>query len=713
MSEKMRTSIRNKLVTMSITVALIAIILLSVVSWRGFLQMKSSSEMLSFDLINVAAEDSEDIIRDQVMSELSNLAKATASIVDAHIEPLMYQVEILAGRMEDLYANPDSYGRIPIYPADEINEGTYVAQLIYAEYTDPDLVADEVGLLGNITSIMNQSASILPTSNSVYIGTETGITIMCDANSAGKVDMEFFDPTVRTWYSNAVETGVATWTEVFEDSYGRGLVVTVGHPVYGPDGDIKGVIAIGCQLSDISTVVGDVSIGDTGTAIVIDEHGDVVLGKSYTLTETGVINNLINLLDVEDAVLIDAVHKMIAGETGIVNTVIDGKNSYLAYHPMKSLPWSVITLIDVDEIMQPVIDGKIQTTGLVDVAQEEADKIATSTFIAMVAGMAASAVLALLVGILYSNKIANPIRRLEEGVREIAKGGLDFNLDIKTGDEIENLAEAFNIMTNDLKHYIDDLTNVTAEKERIGAELEVATHIQSSMLPSNFPAFPQHKEFDIYASMIPAKEVGGDFYDFFLVDDDHLGIVMADVSGKGVPAALFMVITKTLIQNYAQKGDSPADIMMHTNNQLCQNNDANMFVTAWVAIVNIKTGVVNYTNAGHNPPLLKRNSGEFEYLPTDPGFVLAGMEGMNYEEFTINLSQGDILYLYTDGITEATNSKDDLYSEERLLEKINEYDTNSLQGLIDNIKLDIDKFVGSSPQFDDITMLALKYENAN
>lgn len=710
MSEKMRTSIKNKLVTMSVIVSLIAIILLSFVSWHGFDEMKESSDLLSYDLVNLAATDSESLIRAQVLSELSNLAKATANTVDARIQPIMHQVEILAGRMEDLYTNPNSYGRIPIYPADASNQGTFVAQITYADYTDMNFVEEEIGLIGNITSIMNQVSSILPGVNSVHYGTESGLTIMCDDRSDLKAGMGYFDPTIRSWYTNATESGTAAWSEVFKDAYGRGLSITCGHPVYYSNGDIKGVVAIGCQLSDFSSTISDVTVGETGVTIVVDENGAVILGQNYLFDETNFIEDQVNLFDSDDDVLIEAVKKMIAGESGIVNTNIDGKETYLAYSPMQSLPWSVVTLIDVDEVMQPVLEGKAQTTALAILAQEEADRIAYSTLIAMIAGMGASATLALLVGILYSNSIASPIKRLENGVREISKGKLDCKLDIKTGDEIENLAEAFNLMTSDLKHYIDDLTNITAEKERIGAELEVATHIQSSMLPSKFPAFPMRKDFDIYASMIPAKEVGGDFYDFFLIDSNHLGIVMADVSGKGVPAALFMVITKTLIQNYAQKGESPADIMTHTNNQLCQNNDANMFVTAWVGIVNIKTGVVTYTNAGHNPPLIKRSDGEFEYLHTDAGFVLAGLDYMTYEESTINLSQGDILYLYTDGITEATNGENELYSEERLLSKINEYDTKSLQCLLGDIKRDIDNFVGSTPQFDDITMLAFKYE---
>ena len=240
------------------------------------------------------------------------------------------------------------------------------------------------------------------------------------------------------------------------------------------------------------------------------------------------------------------------------------------------------------------------------------------------------------------------------------------------------------------------------------AELNVASKIQKDMLPSIFPAFPDRSEFDIYATMIPAKEVGGDFYDFFFIDEDQLAVVMADVSGKGVPAALFMVIAKTLIKNYAQMGHDPEDVFTHVNGQLCENNDAGMFVTAWMGVLQISTGRFTYVNAGHNSPLLRRKGADFEYLKSKPGFVLAGMEGMVFKQVETSLQEGDELYLYTDGVTEATDSSGHLYGDDRLLEVINSHREERLDRLLPLIKMDIDSFVKQAPQFDDITMLALK-----
>lgn len=283
-------------------------------------------------------------------------------------------------------------------------------------------------------------------------------------------------------------------------------------------------------------------------------------------------------------------------------------------------------------------------------------------------------------------------------------------LNIHTGDEIQALSEAIKTMELEINEYIQDLTTVTAEKERIGAELNVATQIQADMLPRIFPAFPERTEFDIYATMNPAKEVGGDFYDFFLVDDDHLAVVIADVSGKGVPAALFMVIAKTLIKNHAQNKENPGAVFTQTNEQLCEGNDAGLFVTAWMGILEISTGKFTYVNAGHNPPLLKRAGGQFEWLKSRPGFVLAGMEGVRYRENTLHLEPGDRLYLYTDGVTEATNGAQELFGEERLQQALNDNPDLPVEELLPKIKRSIDTFVGDADQFDDITMLGLSYK---
>ena len=274
-------------------------------------------------------------------------------------------------------------------------------------------------------------------------------------------------------------------------------------------------------------------------------------------------------------------------------------------------------------------------------------------------------------------------------------------------DELGSLSEQFAKMVVDLDDYMINLQHITAEKERIGAELHVATQIQADMLPRIFPPFPDRKEFDLYATMTPAKEVGGDFYDFFLVDDDHLALVIADVSGKGVPAALFMVIAKTLIKNRVMMGETPSEALRNVNEQLCEGNEAELFVTVWLAIIDLRTGHVLEANAGHEHPAIKKKDGVYELHKTRHSPAVAALEGMRFRQTEFDLDPGDTIFVYTDGVTEATDSSDKLFGEARMLEALNHNTDKEPTELLPAVRQAIDTFVGEAPQFDDITMLGL------
>ena len=313
-------------------------------------------------------------------------------------------------------------------------------------------------------------------------------------------------------------------------------------------------------------------------------------------------------------------------------------------------------------------------------------------------------------------RISRPIELLTEATHKFGNGeeGYDENnivdLDIHTRDEIEELYHATQSMQKSIINYMDNLTRVTAEKERIGAELNVATQIQASMLPCIFPAFPDRDEMDIYATMTPAKEVGGDFYDFFMVDDRHMAIVMADVSGKGVPAALFMVIGKTLIKDHTQPGRDLGEVFTEVNNILCESNENGMFITAFEGVLDLVTGEFRYVNAGHEMPFICKAGGSFAAYKIRPGFVLAGFEDMNYKAGSMTLDVGDLIFQYTDGVTEATNVENQLYGMERLEQVLNRVKDRTPSEILPEVKKDIDAFVGEAPQFDDITMLCVEYK---
>ncbi len=272
------------------------------------------------------------------------------------------------------------------------------------------------------------------------------------------------------------------------------------------------------------------------------------------------------------------------------------------------------------------------------------------------------------------------------------------------------LARSYISLVQDLEKYVASLQSVMAEKERINAELSLASDIQAHMLPSIFPPFPDHNEFGLYAIMHPAKEVGGDFYDFFMIGEDRLAVIVADVSGKGVPAALFMVIAKALIKNYAQTKMEPAEVFTTVNRLLCDGNDADLFVTAWMGVLELSTGTLTYVNAGHNPPLIKRNGGGFDYLRERSGFVLGGMDCTRYHQNTLTIAPGDRLFLYTDGVTETTDTRQQLYGEDRLQAFLNASASCNAAEMLHRLQHELQEFAGSAPQFDDITMLLLDFK---
>ena len=303
--------------------------------------------------------------------------------------------------------------------------------------------------------------------------------------------------------------------------------------------------------------------------------------------------------------------------------------------------------------------------------------------------------------ILIKRVIINNLQKINDTLGRITKGDLNVTVDVRSSQEFSSLSDDINSTVSTLKRYIAEAA------ARIDKELEYAKQIQLSALPTNFP---EGEDYEIYAQMIAAKEVGGDFYDFYKLNDTTVAFLAADVSGKGIPAAMFMMTAKTIIKDLAESGMAVNDIFTKANEKLCENNESGMFVTAWMGILDLTTGKMQFANAGHNPPVIKRAGGEFEYLRTRAGFVLAGMEGVRYRAAEMTLGPGDRLFLYTDGVPEATNTDNKLYGEDRLLAFMNKNVATDAVALLPALKADIDEFVGEAPQFDDITMLMFDYK---
>ena len=367
--------------------------------------------------------------------------------------------------------------------------------------------------------------------------------------------------------------------------------------------------------------------------------------------------------------------------------------------------------------MIPLKDDFGKTTAILCVQRQMENLVSVrNTYINKVlAVLITVAVLVVIVQSFYLHTVLlKPVKKVMKEADRFAKKNslpeLRLADSVKNKDEIGVLAASIDNMEEKIIKYVDDLTKITAEKERISTELSLAAKIQSSMLPNKFPAFPERSEFDIFASMTPAKEVGGDFYDFFFAVNDHLCLVAADVSGKGVPAALFMMATKIIISNYAKMGKTPSDILTAANSAICANNHEDMFVTVWLGILEISTGKLTAANAGHEFPVLMQPNEKFTLFKDKHGLVLGGMDGLKYKQYDIQLAPGSKLFLYTDGVPEATNIDNQLFGTDRMITALNQDTSASPEQLLKNVKNAVDSFVKDAEQFDDLTMLCLEYK---
>ena len=363
----------------------------------------------------------------------------------------------------------------------------------------------------------------------------------------------------------------------------------------------------------------------------------------------------------------------------------------------------------------PVKDDAGNVSGLVAVMLEmrHLNRYRVSYLTAVAAETAGLALLTAVIAFFYTRRrYIRPVKKIIKETRRFAaentkKDGVG---DVGSINEFVELACSVDSMEVDISDYIDNITRITAEKERADAELGVAKTIQTSAVPNSFPAFPERTDFDIFASMTSAKEVGGDFYNFFLIDDDHLAIMIGDVSGKGVPAALFMMQTNILITDRARSGGTPAEILTDVNNIVCQQNKASMFVTVWLGIIELSTGRLTAASAGHDDPAVYRKGGVFEFIGGEHGLFIGAFEDIEYENFEIRLGEGDKVFIYTDGVHEAVNADGEMFTVERMLSSLNEVETQSPERILEHVKSSVEGFVGDVSQFDDLTMLCFEFK---
>ena len=651
-----------------------------------------------------------------VEQSLARSNRTDAEIADAMFDGAAQRVMFVADCATKLLAHPENYASAAYVGPSPMDDGAWTAKVIYADGVDPDdpAVAAKLGLMANLSETM---ISLCPAvgASTIYIGMPEGVHLSAsDTSSSWFVDGQprSYDPRQRGWYQKAAEAGALVFTDGEYDANTGEYCVECAMPIYGPDGSLQAVVGTDLYLTEMERVMEGLSV-EGESFLLVNQNGHAVLAPQAVAFPMAEADREADLRESDCRALAQAVADALAGgETTVTLGELADGNYYLTASPIESTGWVLVSAFSKAVASQPI--------ALLQDSSEQIQAEATETYRDGTVRSRTTAIVLLLVVMLLTltgalvlgGCIVKPLNTITRRISELSEGNLEFKMEdaYRTGDEVEELAQSFAAISHKTVEYMDRVVKVTAEKERIGAELSLATDIQAAMLPHIFPAFPDRPEFDIYASMDPAKEVGGDFYDYFLIDDDHLCMVIADVSGKGVPAALFMMASKIILQSVAMLGHSPAEILTKTNEAICKDNEAQMFVTVWLGILELSTGKLTAANAGHEFPVLKQPGGAFALYKDRHGFVIGGMEGVRYKEYEIQLEPGSKLFVYTDGVPEATSAEKELYGTERMIDALNADPNATPQQVLKNVRASVDSFVKEAEQFDDLTMLCLEYK---
>jgi sigma-B regulation protein RsbU (phosphoserine phosphatase) len=677
---------------------------------------------------STAADNGKESLVDQTLSYSTILVQESSNYLNLELKTMAETVAVLKDYVELIYSNRETLRPVRIPNMRQVPPGELKMHWFFepgiitgTSYPEADLarsgLLDETYLLGNMERMIEPIMKNMSNISSIYILTKSGQNIHYDTNASIKAGLpghiRFQE---RPWYKNARDKNGLYISEIYLnfDMADMGWIISTSMPFYDTKGEFLGVVGIDVEIDDADEGVQETEMGDTDYTLLINNSAGEGQNESKIIFPPGLFNeknknNIAAFLGgntegiLADMKAIPRGHGYSSFKSGE-----EERGVYVIWAPLEITNWQIAYVVPEKDILASATALYDEITRMTADTVKQVDSFTYKVI--LISGLLMLVIIFLTVWAarFIAGRIARPIAALTGSVQKIGDGNLDYHSEIRTGDEIEELSLSFEHMTVELKGYIENLHRVTAEKERIGAELNIATKIQASMLPRIFPPFPNRKEFDIYASMLPAKEVGGDFFDFFLIDKDTLAVVIADVSGKGVPAALFMVIAKTLIKNNAQHGLRPREVFEIVNNLLCKDNEEDMFVTAFMGFLDIPSGRFTCVNAGHNPPLIKRGD-KFGWYRTKRGLVLGAMEDMFYKEEETVFRPGDILYLYTDGVTEAVNPQNELFGDDRLMEAAQSSWGTDMQEFTYFVKQKIDVFADGAEQADDITMLVLKY----
>jgi len=698
-----RISVRTKILIVFLSLSMVALGIVGFAAFSTMSDMGSYALASSGQLGDRAVSDSTTALEANAEASLVRLATDQADISNVVFSQVDGEMDTLAGYAATVQPRPVVPRQI-YSPSDHPEDPNASSVYVLAPGVSRPGVQDELYGLASLDDVMGPMLASDPRITQMYIGTQSGILYV--RPWVGTIPSSY-DPRTRDWYIRAVRTGDLSWSDPYIDASGKGLMVTCSRPVPAATGNSTWVVAADVTLATVNSEIISTQVGDQGYAMLIDDRGNVIARPGISAGENGWDESfeMENLLSGNNSALAAVAQKMVAGQTGIARVPFSDGEKYVAYAPVKSVNWSVALVVPVDEVIAPAENTRgqiVNATSETGIHLNETMNAAKGLFIAlfillfvMVAGLS----------ILFSQVITRPVAALRRGSEAIGAGDLGYRVEISTGDEFEDLAHSFNTMAADLKDHMDELQRTTAEKERFAKELEIAKGIQQSFLPD---AAPTIAGIEIAAKNIPALEVGGDFYDFIPLGKDRWGLVIADVSGKGVPAALFMALSRTLIRASTLATADPAAAIGHANQLICEDSKTDMFVTLFYAILDSRVMTLDYVNAGHNPPLLLKGTSSDVVLLRAQGIALGLTDDVDLQSVRMDLRPGDVLVLYTDGVTEAIDEREEEFGEQRLLAVIMENRMLPAAELLEKILAAINTFAGSRPQHDDITLMVLR-----
>ena len=728
----MKNSIKARVLRLLFAFVAAILVILGLGALYGMEQSKEFASRYVTDVSNAAIDNSAGVIVSMRQNELLLTVEKNAEEIGDFTDEVRRDVRLLQLEMERIWADPEGYGRTPVpaatedqvwdgkTPLEELDQRVY-AFITYAPGADPASLKEEVAVTSNIRDFLvsfAEQAQQRKAHQTPVLGTKSGILIKGDI-AASKLNLEFRE---SIWYRTAMEKGELTFTPVYRVQGQKNAAVACTAP-YRRNGEVLGVIGFGLRLDELERLMKRsldtiAEQNPDGLNFLLDEQGRVIFCQRKEGADDKLLGDLFTksepfesfpLLDRPE--LIAALSDMKEGKKAFIDMEMEGREYTLAYAPVEGMNWLVGAVIPRPDVEVYAQKNRRQVQDLTEerIHALEADLGLESMLIVLLVLLLAG--LSTYGGLALADRFVKPLLELRNGLQAISKGNLDYKIRLSTNDEIEEVAEAVNAMTVDLKKYIENISRITAEKQSIATEISVAHNIQVGALPQDF--LTDRHDFQIYATMDPAKGVGGDFYDFYMTDENHLVVTIADVSGKGVPAALFMMRAKTTLKNLVLMAGSPDDfgaVMTLANQELCRDNETMMFVTVFIAQIDLITGELIYVNAGHNHPCLREN-GKFRYLLQKENDMLLGLvEGVMYEVHRLTLSPGDMLFLYTDGVTEAMDKDLNLYSEERLEKTLNNIEGGlSVEEILAEVRKDIAAYAGGAEQSDDITMLGVRF----